>query len=176
MKRHLFAFALAMTCALTAAAAPKVGDRAPDFNLQGSDGAMHSLSELRGTPVVLAFFPKAYTGGCTLECKSLRDSDREIRNFDVAYFMASTDTPEDNKGFAEQNNASFPILSDTDHSVSEAYGVLTPSGHDMRWTFYIDADGIISRVDEHVNPRTAGQVLVKNLEELGVPKAGSGDA
>lgn len=158
--------------ALGARAAPGVGDPAPDWTLQGSDGAEHRLADLRGRHVVLAFFPKAFTGGCTIECKSLRDADREIRAFDVAYFMASTDDPADNRGFAEQNDASFPILSDPDGTTSAAYGVLTPRGMARRWTFYIDPDGIIEKVDRDVNPRTAGETLVRTLEELGVPASG----
>lgn len=149
----------------------QVGDKAPDFSLPGTDGKTHSLADYRGQkPVVLAFFPKAYTGGCTAECKALRDADKEIGKFNIAYFMASVDKPEDNKGFAEQNNANFPILSDTDKSVSRAYGVLSKWGVDNRWTFYIDKDGIIRRIDRQVNPKTAGEVLVKNLDELGFGK------
>jgi len=86
--------------------------------------------------------------------------------------MASTDSPADNKGFAEKNGASFPILSDVGGSVSDAYGVLTPNGMARRWTFYIDAEGVIARIDRGVNPRIAGAQLVSNLDELGAPAAG----
>ena len=108
-----------------------------------------------------------------MECKALRDSDQEIRNFDVAYFMASTDTLEDNTAFAAQNAATFPILADPDKTVSEAYGVLAPPGYARRWTFYIDADGIVRKIDKEVNPREAGAQLVANLEALGFPRAGN---
>ena len=114
-----------------------VGDVAPDFTLTGSDGNQYTLSEMRGKHVVVAFFPKAYTSGWTLECKALRDSDREIRKYDVAYFMASTDEERVNRGFAEKNGATFPILSDPDKSVCTEYGVLYPIGLAKRWTFYI---------------------------------------
>jgi peroxiredoxin Q/BCP len=92
----------------------------------------------------------------------------------VTYFMASTDSPEDNRGFAEKNDASFPILSDVGGAVSARYGVLSESGMARRWTFYIDPDGIISRIDQSVNPRTAGEALVRNLNELGAPTASAG--
>jgi len=85
--------------------------------------------------------------------------------------MASTDSLEDNRGFAEKNEASFPILSDVDKSVSKAYGVLSPMGFAKRWTFYIDGEGEIARIDKDVNPRTAGEDLVKSLEALQVPEA-----
>ena len=107
-----------------------------------------------------------------LECKALRDSDREIRKYDVAYFMARTDEERVNRGFAEKNGATFPILSDPDKSVCTEYGVLYPIGLARRWTFYIGPDGIIQRIDKDVKPRTAGAQLVKNLQDLNVPIVG----
>lgn len=159
---------LVLLVAFGARADVNVGDPAPDFTLPGTDGKTHSLSDYKGVrPVVIAFFPKAYTGGCTIECKALRDSNREITQFDVAYFMASVDKPEDNKGFAEQNGATFPILSDTDKKVAEAYGVLSSRGYAQRWTFYIDRDGIVQMIDRAVDPKSAGLHLVENLHKLG---------
>lgn len=89
--------------------------------------------------------------------------------------MASTDSPEDNRAFAQENDASFPILSDPDGSVSAAYGVLRPDGLARRHTFYIDPDGRIARIDRDVDPRTAGAQLVANLRDLEAPPASSGD-
>lgn len=111
-----------------------------------------------------------------MECKSLRDSDQEIRSYDVAYFMASTDTLADNTAFAEKNAATFAILADPDKTVSEAYGVLAPPGYARRWTFYIDRAGIIRKIDKEVNPAEAGRQLVANLEALEVPRTREGDA
>ena len=85
--------------------------------------------------------------------------------------MASTDNPEDNKGFAEKNEATFPILSDPTKAMCEDYGVLHAMGFAKRWTFYIDAEGVISKVDKEVDPRKAGEQLVANLQALGVPPA-----
>lgn len=85
--------------------------------------------------------------------------------------MASTDSIEDNTGFAKKNDASFPVLADEDKSVSRAYGVLGALGMAKRWTFYIDQEGVIQRIDRDVKPRTAGETLVRSLQELGAPLA-----
>jgi peroxiredoxin Q/BCP len=153
-------------------AGPQVGELAPDFRLRASDGKTYTLSEFNQEKfVVIAFFPKAFTGGWTAECKALRDSDKQIRNFDVAYFMASTDSLENNTGFAEKNQATFPILADSAREMSQAYGVLTPVGFARRWTFYIDDTGIIRKIDKRVDVRRAGEQLVSNMEALGFPKS-----
>jgi peroxiredoxin Q/BCP len=85
--------------------------------------------------------------------------------------MASTDSEEDNRGFAEKNEASFPILSDPSKETARAYGVLSAMGFANRWTFYIDADGVVVRIDKDVNPRSAGVDLVESLTALDVPLA-----
>ena len=85
--------------------------------------------------------------------------------------MASTDTLEDNRAFAEKNDASFPILADPERTTAQAYGVLSDAGYARRWTFYIDGEGIIRRIDRDVDPRTAGETLVATLGALDVPEA-----
>ncbi len=87
--------------------------------------------------------------------------------------MASVDKPEDNKKFAEKNEATFPILSDPEKNTCEKYGVLSARGYANRWTYYIDPAGIIRRIDKNVDPRTAGKNLVRNLEDLDVPRSGA---
>jgi|TARA_B110000263_G_C15231005_1_gene474598 peroxiredoxin Q/BCP len=106
-----------------------------------------------------------------MQCKALRDSSREIRNYDVAYFMASTDNLEDNTNFAKMHEADFPILSDPNSSMSDAYGSLSPRGYASRWTFYIGKDGLIKMIDKKVNPAQAGEQLVANMEQLNFPRA-----
>ena len=85
--------------------------------------------------------------------------------------MASTDSLENNTGFAEKNQATFPILADSTTKMSQAYGVLTSFGFAKRWTFYIDEGGIIRKIDKRVDVRRAGEQLVSNMEELGFPTA-----
>jgi len=147
----------------------KVGDQAPDFSLQGSDGKTYKLSDFKGKKaVVLAWFPKAYTSGCTVECKSLAENGDKIRKFNVAYFMASVDQHEDNKGFAEKEKADFPLLSDPTKATATAYGVLNPNGLAKRWTFYIGKDGKIVGIDKAVQPKTSAEDMVTKLGEYGV--------
>ncbi|MAK55104.1 MAG: peroxiredoxin [Pusillimonas sp.] len=149
----------------------EVGDMAPNFTLPASDGKTYELSDFRGKQaVVLAWFPKAYTYGCTIECKSLAENGDNIRQFDVTYFMASVDPLIDNKGFAEETGADFPLLSDEDKSVAQAYGVLSTSGVAKRHTFYIGKDGRILKIDTDVRPETSAEDMVKTLTELGVTK------
>lgn len=152
-------------------AEPAVGDMAPDFSLEASDGKTYALSELRGEQaVVVAWFPKAFTRGCTIECKSLAEKGDLIRAFDATYFMASVDSVDDNTGFAEKEGADFPILSDPSKRTARAYGVLGSSGLPRRWTFYIGADGRILAIDKDVQPATSAEDIAAKLAELGVAR------
>ena len=151
----------------------KVGDMAPDFTLPGSDGKTYSLADYRGKQaVVLAWFPKAFTAGCTTECKSLAANGDRIRKFDVVYFMASVDPLEGEQGnvaFAKAQGADFPLLSDADKSVAARYGVLSQRAPlANRWTFYIDKNGRIAYIDKAVNPPTSAEDLIARLALLKV--------
>lgn len=148
----------------------QVGDPAPDFALQASDGRSYSLSDFRGRrAVVLAWFPRAFTSGCTVECKSLAENSAEIRQFDVVYFMASTDPVERNAAFAQETAADFPLLSDPDGKVANAYGVYT-RGFAKRHTFYIGKDGTITHIDRAVKPSSSAEDMISTLAELGVAR------
>ena len=150
----------------------KVGDKAPDFELQASDGKTYKLSSFAGKQaVVLAWFPAAFTRGCTIECKSLAEHGADIKKYDVIYFMASVDPLEGEKGnkaFAESQKADFPLLSDPTKKTAEAYGVLNPKGFASRWTFYIDKDGRIAYIDKAVKVDTSAQDMAAKLGELKV--------
>ncbi len=168
------AFVLLINLALTAssAVALEVGDMAPDFAWPGSDGVTYRLADFRGQQaVVVAWFPKAYTSGCTVECKSLAENGDKIRAFNVAYFMASVDPIADNIGFALDQGADFPLLSDEQKGVARAYGVLSSRGYAQRHTFYIGKDGRVLAIDRQVQPKTSAQDMVSKLAELGVEPA-----
>ena len=150
----------------------KVGDQAPDFSLQASDGKTYKLSDFKGKKaVVVAWFPKAFTSGCTIECKSLAQNGDKIRKFNVAYFMASVDPVDQNKGFAEQEKADFPLLSDPSKQTAQAYGVLNQNGMARRWTYYIGKDGRILGIDKEVKPASSAEDMVAKLGEYHVEPA-----
>lgn len=162
---------LLLTMMVIPAQALEVGDKAPDFKLQATDGKTYRLSKLtQKHPVVLAWFPKAYTQGCTLECKSLAENGHLLKEFQVSYFMASVDPLETNKGFAEENKADFPLLSDPTKETAKAYEVLSDRGVAKRHTFYIGQDRRILAIDREVQPATSARDMAAMLEKLGVPK------
>jgi peroxiredoxin Q/BCP len=170
----------------------KVGDMAPDFTMPGTDGKTHRLSDYRGKQaVVVAWFPRAFTQGCTIECKSLAENGDKIKQFDVAYFMASVDSIEENTKFAkatsvtlqgrgggaatvvDKKEADFPLLSDPSKEVATKYGVLMANGlMANRWTFYIDKAGKVVAVDTAVRPATSAEDMIAKLAELKVAKKG----
>jgi peroxiredoxin Q/BCP len=165
-------FLLLLSGVHTASAqALQVGDMAPTFKLQASDGNTYDLASFRGKrAVVIAWFPKAYTSGCTVECKSLANNGHLIRKYDVAYFMASVDPVEDNAGFAKETKADFPLLSDPSKKTAKAYGILLEEGYAARQTFYIGIDGRIMKIDSAVAPATSAEDMVANLKALGVSR------
>jgi peroxiredoxin Q/BCP len=146
-----------------------VGDPAPDFTLNASDGKTYALADYKGKQaVVIAWFPRAYTSGCTIECKSLAENGHLIRQYDVTYFMASVDPLEDVVGFAQETKADFPLLSDPSKAAAKDYGVLHPLGYAKRHTVYISASGTVLKVDSSVNPKTSAEDMASTLGELGV--------
>ena len=164
----------------------KVGDNAPDFSLQASDGKTYKLSDFKGKkPVVVAWFPAAFTRGCTIECKSLAENGDKIKMYDVSYFMASVDPIEKNTEFAkaksvtlgqganaqvvEKKEADFPLLSDPTKETAKAYGVLNDRGVANRWTFYIDKNGKISYIEKMVKPETSAEDMIAKLSDLKIP-------
>jgi peroxiredoxin Q/BCP len=174
------ALAVGVAAQAPAPAAPtgpelKVGDMAPDFTLPATDGKTYKLSSFRGKQaVVLAWFPKAFTRGCTIECKSLAEGSAKLKMYDASYFMASVDPidgDQGNKAFAESMKADFPLLSDTSKETAKKYGVLMPQGFATRWTFYIDKQGKIAHIDKDVAKRleTSADDMAAKLSDLKVP-------
>jgi peroxiredoxin Q/BCP len=184
---------IGLTLAGLAAAVPvsagdlNVGDQAPNFKLQASDGKTYQLSDFKGKEsVVLAWFPKAFTQGCTIECKSLAEHGDMIKQYNAQYFMISVDPLEDNIRFAketkvqvlgrggaagpvvEKKEADFPQLSDPTKQTAQAYVVLNEqSGFANRWTFYIGKDGKITAIDKQVKPATSAEDMAAMLKQLG---------
>jgi peroxiredoxin Q/BCP len=188
--RALLTASLVLGLAMTAMAQTvdlKVGDQAPNFKLQATDGKTYQLSDFKGKQaVVLAWFPAAFTRGCTIECKSLAENGDKIKMYDVTYFMASVDPLEKNKEFAKattvklgdtevsKKEADFPLLSDPTKETAKAYGVLNERGTASRWTFYIDKTGKISYIEKTVKPDTSAEDMIVKLSDLKVPMAHKG--
>jgi len=192
--RALLTASLVLGLAMTAMAQTvdlKVGDQAPNFKLQATDGKTYQLSDFKGKQaVVVAWFPAAFTRGCTIECKSLAENGDKIKMYDVSYFMASVDPIEKNTEVAkaksvtlgqganatvvEKKEADFPLLSDPTKETAKAYGVLNERGTASRWTFYIDKTGKISYIEKTVKPDTSAEDMIAKLSELKVPMASKG--
>jgi len=165
----------------------KVGDQAPNFKLQATDGKTYQLSDFKGKQaVVVAWFPAAFTRGCTIECKSLAENGDKIKMYDVSYFMASVDPLEKNMEFAKattvklgdtevsKKEADFPLLSDPTKETAKAYGVLNERGTASRWTFYVDKTGKISYIEKTVKPDTSAEDMITKLSDLKVPMTHKG--
>jgi peroxiredoxin Q/BCP len=168
------ALAVNIASAQTPAVELKVGDAAPNFTLKATDGKTYKLSDFKGKKaVVVAWFPKAFTSGCTIECKSLAENGHLIKKYDVTYFMASVDPLEENTKFGAEHKADFPLLSDPDKTTATAYGVLSQRGVANRWTFYIGKDGTILAIDKAVKPPTSAEDMAAKLKELNVAPATS---
>jgi len=101
---------------------PKVGDKAPEFRLKADDGKEISLAALKGKRVLLYFYPKANTPGCTVEACEFRDLRNKFEKQDVAVFGVSADAEKALAGFKKKQKLTFPLLSDPDHKMIEAYG------------------------------------------------------
>src|SRR5262245_23764621 len=123
--RAVLAVAAAATTCLALAAAPKVGEAAPDFRLQDQNSQWHALEDYAGKWTVLYFYPKADTPGCTTEACEFRDNIFAFEEAGVAILGVSLDDVSSQKEFAEKYHLPFPLLSDAKQQVATSYGVLT---------------------------------------------------
>ena len=170
----LLCIASSLILSINSALALEVGDEAPNFMLQATDGNSYSLSQFEDEKtIVLAWFPKAFTSGCTIECKSLAENGHLISDYDARYFMISVDPLDTNTAFAEEHGADFPLLSDPTKETASNYDVLASYGLAERHTFYIGEDGKILKIDRSINPATSAEDIAKTLDELGVALAGN---
>jgi thioredoxin-dependent peroxiredoxin len=153
------------------------GTEAPDFTLPDQGGNAVTLSELRGRPVVLYFYPKADTPGCTTQACGIRDHRADYERAGAEVVGVSPDTVAAQRSFAEKYDLDFTLLADEDHSVAELYGVWgekkmygkTYMGV-RRSTFIIDPDGKVAHVIPKASPKTHDEVV---LEALGALAAGT---
>jgi peroxiredoxin Q/BCP len=146
------------------------GIEAPDFELADDTGAIRRLSDFRGRPVVLYFYPKDDTPGCTVEACNFRDDYSAYEKAGVVILGVSPDTVKSHQKFKEKFHLPFPLLADEGHRVSEQYGVWGPKkmmGKSymglLRTTFLIDADGKIVRVFEGVKPSVHSKEVLDAL-------------
>ncbi len=152
---------------------PDIGSEAPDFELPNQRGEIIRLSGLRGKYVVLYFYPKDFTHGCTLEAQSIRDVYNELKelkklkDMDVIVLGVSADSVESHKRFAEVFNLPFDLLSDPDKKVINLYGVKGLVGA-RRVTFIINKDGKIVKVFPKVNAAQHGKEILNALQELSI--------
>ena len=148
-----------------------IGDPAPDFALPASDGQTYRLLPLHRTaPVVVAWFPKAFTPGCTAECRSIGLTKAQLDRYNAIIFAACCDDVETTRAFAATTGIGMPVLADHDKRVARAYGVLGPIGLPRRWTFYIGMDGRILGVDRDVHATDHGTAIARALERFGVTR------
>ncbi|MCU1230164.1 MAG: bcp1 [Acidobacteria bacterium] len=133
-----------------------VGDEAPDFEVLDHHGKPVRLSDLRGKRVVLWFYPKADTPGCTIEGCTFRDLASEYAAKNVAIYGVSFDKPEDNAAFADKFGFRFPLLSDVDRKIGLAYGAASSEKDEYakRIAYVIDENGRIAEAHPKVDPKT----------------------
>jgi peroxiredoxin Q/BCP len=153
---------------LHSATHPKVGSPAPPFTLKSQDGTSVSLQDYRGKWVVLYFYPKDFTSGCTLEAHNFQCDLAEYEKRNAVILGVSVDDPNSHKQFCVKEGLSFKLLADTDYKASKAYGTLTDTGftHATRNTFLIAPDGKIARVFEDVKPSEHSAQVLAALTEL----------
>lgn len=149
------------------------GITAPDFNLQDETGTPRHLSAYRGHPVVLYFYPKDDTPGCTKEACAFRDDFSNYEKAGVVILGVSPDSPKSHTKFKEKYNLPFTLLSDPGHKVCDQYGVWGPKmmmGKSyegvLRTTFLIGSDGQILKVFENVHPEGHSAEILSALESL----------
>lgn len=152
---------------------PQQGTKAPNFNLFDQNGERHSLENLLGTWVLLYFYPKDDTPGCTKQACAIRDNFPTFQKLKCTVFGISVDSEKSHKKFEEKYALPFTLLSDTDHEMVEAYGVWGKKkfmGREYdgitRTSFLIDPKGFIAKVYENVKPEQHAEEVIADLNLL----------
>ena len=149
------------------------GTDAPDFELPNQDGEPVKLAEQRGKWVVLYFYPRADTPGCTTQACGIRDRDSDYEAANAVVLGVSPDDPKDLRRFADKHGLPFTLLADSHHAVADAYGTWVEKQNYgktymgvQRSTFVIDPDGVVRHVIKRVKPATHDDAVLKKLGEL----------
>jgi thioredoxin-dependent peroxiredoxin len=155
----------------------EAGQTAPDFTLPDQEGSELTLSELRGQTVVLYFYPRADTPGCTAQACGVRDRGGDYESAGARVIGVSPDSVEAVKKFAEKFDLSFTLLADADHAVADSYGTWVEKSMYgkkywgvQRATFLIDAEGQIAKIFPKVSPKTHDDDVLAALAESPVPR------
>jgi peroxiredoxin Q/BCP len=178
MNRFTVFFLVLIVASLVAVATdstqpPAVDSQAPTFSLPSQEGGQVSLDQFKGKWVVLYFYPKDFTSGCTIEAHNFqRDIDKYTRK-NAVIVGVSADTVDSHKGFCAKEGLNFKVLSDTNHAVSQKYGSIMEL-KDMtlsaRNTFLINPAGVIKKVYLKVNPTDHSEHVLADLDELQAKK------
>ena len=149
----------------------KIGEQIPQFTSTTTEGAAFTLDDLKGSPTVLYFYPKDNTSGCTLEAKSLRDGKEELARRGYKIVGVSPDSVKSHQNFCQKHELNFTLLSDADHSLSEALGVWCLKkmcGREymgiVRTTFLLDAEARVTDIITKVDTKDAYGQIVKLLD------------
>jgi len=150
-----------------------IGSKAPDFSLSDQEGKLHSLKEASGKWVLLYFYPKDDTPGCTTEACSIRDAWGDFKKLGAVVWGVSTDSVKSHGKFVEKYHLTFPLLADEEKKVVEAYGVWGLKkfmGREYmgtkRWSFLIDPKGKIAKIYEDVKPKLHTAEVLEDLKKM----------
>jgi thioredoxin-dependent peroxiredoxin len=150
---------------------PKVGDAAPDFRLPSTRGKEVTLKEMHGRDVILYFYPKDDTPGCTAEACAFRDHEGDLSKAGAVILGVSTDPLESDEKFRTKHQLNFPLLSDETADVSKMYGVWKEKNRDgkrtwgvARTTYWIGGDGRIKKIYNKVDPVTHADQILADLK------------
>lgn len=152
------------------------GAQAPDFSLPDQDGRPVALTDFRGRPVVVYFYPKADTPGCTTQACGVRDHNADYARLGATVLGVSPDPVAKVKRFHDKQSLNFTLLADEDHAVAERYGVWVQKSMygrtyfgNERTTFLIGPDGEVAGVLRKVKPAEHDELVLKTLQDLGTP-------
>jgi thioredoxin-dependent peroxiredoxin len=159
-----------------AAAPPPVGSVAPEFTLPSQEGAPVSLKDYRGQWVVLYFYPRDFTSGCTVEAHNFQRDQAQYQQKGAVVLGVSVDSADSHKQFCTKEGLNFKLLADTNHTVSSAYGSLMNLGlvkFSSRHTFIVNPEGKVAKVFTGVNPSSHSEEVLSSLTELQKQSEGS---